>query len=188
MFTITIEADAVQRALQGIEYRARNLQPALRAIAGLLEDRTAQNFADQSGPLGKWPALKNPPRNKKRTSPKILVDTARLKNSIASRVTAQSVQVGTNVVYAAIHQLGGTIDIAARSQQAYFKQGKDGSVGNRFVKKSRSNFAQWHTRGAHQINMPACPYLPFIGNRLQNGVEESIVEVLNSYLAGKYQR
>jgi phage virion morphogenesis protein len=183
MFTISIEADAVQQALLHLSERTRNLQPAMRAIAGLLEERTAQNFARQSGPLGPWPALKRDPRNPRRRSPQILVDTARLKNSLTSKAGPNFAQIGTNVVYAAIHQMGGTIDIAARSQQAYFKQGKDGRVGNRFVKKSQSNFAQWHTRGAHQINLPARPYLPFIGHQWQAGVEESIVRVISDYLA-----
>lgn len=184
MFKIEIEADAVQAALQKLSDRTANMQPAMRAIAGLLKDRTAQNFADQSGPLGKWPALKRDPRNKRRTKPQILVDNAHLKNSIDPDDGPNFARISTNVIYAAIHQLGGTIDIAARSQQAYFKQGKDGSVGNRFVRKSQSNFAQWHARGAHQINMPARPYLPFLGNRLQSGVEDSILETLRKHIMG----
>ena len=100
MFKIEIQADAVQAALLKLSDRSRNLQPAMRAIAGLLEDRTAQNFADQAGPLGKWPALKRDPRNKKRSKPQILVDTARLKNSITSRSGPDFAQIGTNVIYA----------------------------------------------------------------------------------------
>ena len=69
----------------------------MKAIADLLESRTAENFANQSGPLGKWPALKNAPRNKRRTRPQILVDTARLKSSITSRFDPTSAEVGTNV-------------------------------------------------------------------------------------------
>ncbi len=35
------------------------------------------------------------------------IDTARLKNSIAYRADKDSVAIGTNVIYARIHQLGG---------------------------------------------------------------------------------
>ena len=76
---------------------AHDLSLAMKAIADLLESRTAENFANQSGPLGKWPALKNAPRNKRRTRPQILVDTARLKSSITSRFDPTSAEVGTNV-------------------------------------------------------------------------------------------
>ncbi len=181
-FSIEINDRQVIDAFNRLQAASLDLSPAMQAIAGLLESRAAENFANQSGPLGKWPALKKDPRNKKRSSPQILVDTARLKNSITSQFGANSAVVGTNVVYAAIHQLGGDIQIAARSQQAYFKQAKDGSVGHRFVKKGQSNFAQWHTRGAHTVHMPARPFLPFVGDKLQSGVEAEVVATLIRFL------
>ena len=183
-FDIEIDDSQILAAFNRMQAASLDMSPAMKTIAGLLEATTAQNFEAQSGPLGKWPALKNSSRNKRRTSPKILVDTARLKNSITSQFGPNSAAVGTNVLYAAIHQLGGDIQIAARSQQAYFKQAKDGSVGNRFVKKGKSNFAQWNTHKAHSIDMPARPFLPFLGGKLQGGVEAEILATLGRYLAG----
>lgn len=183
-FGIEIDDRQILDAFSRMQAATLDMSPAMKAVAGLLEARTAQNFADQSGPLGKWPALKSAPRSKRRTSPQILVDTARLKNSITSQFGPDSAVVGSNVLYAAIHQLGGDIQIAARSQQAYFKQAKDGSVGNRFVKKGQSNFAQWNTHKAHAIHMPARPFLPFLGDKLQGGVEAEILATLSRYLAG----
>ena len=183
-FTIEIDNRQILDALSRLQAASLDPSPAMQAIAGLLESRTAENFAMQSGPTGPWTPLKNAPRNKKRTSAKILVDSARLKNSITSQFTANSAMVGTNVIYAAIHHNGGDIQIAARSQQAYFKQSKDGSVGHRFVKKSQSNFAQWHTRGEHTIHIPARPFLPAAGGKLQNGVEAEIIATLGRFLAG----
>ena len=184
-FSIEISDQQILDAFNRLQAAALDLSPAMKTIAGLLESRTAENFANQSGPTGAWAPLKNVPRNKRRSSPQILVDTARLKNSITSQFGPDSAVVGTDVVYAAIHQLGGDIQIAARSQQAYFKQAKDGSIGNRFVKKSQSNFAQWHTRGAHTVHMPARPFLPIVGDKLQNGVEAEIIETLKRFLDGK---
>ena len=57
-------------------------------------------------------------------------------------------------VYAFANEFGATIPVAAQSRQVYFKRNRDGSVGNRFVKKSKSDFAQWATRGAHSIKIP----------------------------------
>lgn len=184
MITVKITGDGGKMALAGISARMISPAPVMRVIAGLLEDRTAENFAAESGPLGKWPAIK-PPKNKARTHPKILQDTARLKSSITSRYGDNTAEIGTNVVYAAIQQFGGTIDMPARSQQSYFKQGKDGSVGRLFVRKSASNFAQWHTRGAHTIKMPARPFLPFADGHLQDGLETDILAELARFMLGK---
>lgn len=181
MLTISISGGGVERALAAIAERIGNTRPVMKMIAEILDDRVSENFLRESGPLGEWPAIK-PPKNKTRTNPKILQDTARLKNSITTTYTNNTAQVGTNVVYAAIHQLGGEINIPARSQQAYFKQRKDGSVGNRFVRKSASNFSQWHTRGAHTIEMPARPFLPFANGKLQDGLERDILDDLAGYI------
>ena len=43
---------------------------------------------------------------------------------------------------------------------------KYGRVGNRFVKKSRSNFAQDVQTGPSQIEIPARPYLPLRDGRV----------------------
>jgi hypothetical protein len=51
-------------------------------------------------------------------------------------VNADELLFGTNRVYGAIHQFGGTIEIAARSQQAYYRQKKNGEIDNQFVRKS----------------------------------------------------
>lgn len=184
MITVKITGDGGKAALASITSRMSHPAPVMKVIAGLLEDRTAENFATQSGPLGKWPAIK-PPKNKARTNPQILQDTGRLRSSITSQHGDNTAEIGTNVVYAAIHQFGGTIDIAARSQQSYFKQDKRGTVGRLFVRKSASNFAQWHTRGAHTIDMPARPFLPFIDGHLQTGLESDILAELARFILDK---
>lgn len=47
-----------------------------------------------------------PSRRAARDGGQTLVDTARLRGSIAHRASADGVEVGTNVVYGAIHQFG----------------------------------------------------------------------------------
>lgn len=65
----------------------------------------------------------------------------------------------TDRPYGAIHQYGGKIEDAARSLQVYFREGKNGSVGNRFVKKRQFNFSERVSRGAHDTGIKARPYL-----------------------------
>ena len=184
MITIRITGDGGRKALARIAQRLSHPAPVMRVIAGLLEDRTAENFATQSGPLGRWPAIK-PPKNKARTNPQILRDTGRLSASITSRAGNNTAEIGTNVVYAAIHQFGGDINMPARSQQSYFKQAKNGTIGRLFVRKAASNFAQWHTRGAHTITIPARPFLPFIDGHLQDGLEPDILSELSRFLLNR---
>ncbi len=65
---------------------------------------------------------------------------------------------GTPVpLVAATHEFGGKIKIDERTQDLYFQE-KNGMVGNRFVKKGRSNFAQTVTIPAHVVLIPPRPF------------------------------
>lgn len=67
---------------------------------------------------------------------------------------------GTSVAtIAAQNEFGGEVEVKERQQDLHFKQGKDGSVGNRFVKKSKSNFVQTVTVKAHKVVIPARPFM-----------------------------
>ncbi|HND12313.1 MAG TPA: phage virion morphogenesis protein [Pseudomonadota bacterium] len=182
MITVQVEHDSVSAVVAAIRRKFDDLTPAMKAVAGLLEDKTAQNFDAESGPLGKWPAIKRP-KNHRRIHPRILRDTGRLVASVTTRHTSSTAEIGSNVVYAAIHHFGGEIAVASRSQQLFFHRSRSGDVGRLFVSKKRSNFAQWATIGAHTIRIHPRPYLPFFGNSLQPGLEAAIVAELRRYLS-----
>lgn len=59
---------------------------------------------------------------------------------------------------AAVQEFGGEIDVPARAQDLQFRQGKNGEVGNRFVKKKDANFVQTVTIPAHKIVIPPRPF------------------------------
>jgi phage gpG-like protein len=68
------------------------------------------NFRAQGRPA-RWPGLaaaiiSRRRRGKGRGGPQILVDTARLKNSIGYRLVSEGVEVGTNVKYARRQHFG----------------------------------------------------------------------------------
>jgi phage gpG-like protein len=79
-------------------------------------------------------------KRKRKNADKVLTRDGYLRNTLRWQVNADELLFGTNRVYGAIHQFGGTIEIAARSQQAYYRQKKNGKVANQFVRKSKSNF------------------------------------------------
>ncbi|TIX55773.1 MAG: hypothetical protein E5V28_22195, partial [Mesorhizobium sp.] len=83
--------------------------------------------------------------------------TNRLYSSITGEATDTEAAVGTNLLYAAIQQLGGEVKIPAREQDLHF--GKT-NRGRRFVKASRKRKETVRVSiGAHSITIPARPYL-----------------------------
>ena len=52
-----------------------------------------------------------------------------------------------------------TVEVPERTQTLYFKRNRDGTVGNRFVRKDKSDFAQDVTVGGHTITIPARPFM-----------------------------
>lgn len=160
----TLEFDAAG-AMAVINEAARamgNPQEMLLDIGSYLLARTEDRFVSQVSPDGTpWEALKPAyMRQKKKNKEKVLTFNGHFSRSFTYQVIDNELLVGTNRIYAAIHQFGGEIDIAARSQQAYFRQdGRTGEIGNRLVSRERSNFSQWVTLGAYRIQIPARPFL-----------------------------
>lgn len=128
-------------------------------LLGATRDRAAKEVS----PTGeRWRALEPSYarwKAKKRPGAPILkFDNHMIGDQLSHQVDGTTLLVGTNAPYGAIHQFGGAIQIAARSQQAYFHHA-NGEVSPQFVNKRKSNFAQWVTLPAYTINMPARPWL-----------------------------
>ncbi|MDO5541725.1 MAG: phage virion morphogenesis protein [Acinetobacter sp.] len=105
---------------------------------------------------GKWPLSIRVMREGGTT----LRKTSRLVDSVTYNVLRDGVEIGTNVVYGAIHHFGGEIKHEARTRTLFFRQNqRTGQVGNRFVRKSRSNFAQESMGRAYSVNVPRRPWL-----------------------------
>ena len=142
MYSIKINTDGFEAALDKLVRGLENREPLMRSLAGMMADAVEENFAQEGRP--KWMGW-SPSTARRRRGGRILQLSGRLAGSIGSYSDNDSAVVGTNVKYARIHQEGGEIDIPARSQRAYYRMGKDGTVGNRFVRKSRSNYSEWNT-------------------------------------------
>ena len=155
-FTIHVDDAAVLTALRRLAGVFDDPSAIAREIAALGENATRLRFKTETAPDGtRW----KPSLRAQISGGRTLTRDGHLSGSLSSQSGADFAEWGVNSIYAAIHQFGGDIEIAARSQKAYFKRYKNGSVGNRFVKKKRSNFAQIVTIGAYTIRMPARPFL-----------------------------
>lgn len=110
---LTHNADEIRDAFNQILARTQDLSPAMRAIAGHLEDATERAFATESSPAGGlWDDLADVTKDRRAAVGKWpgqkLQVTGHLAASIESRFTDNSVSIGTNVIYAAMQQFGGT--------------------------------------------------------------------------------
>lgn len=128
---------------------------------------TQRRFERETGPDGvKWKSLSKRTamkkvRGRRRGTSNILRvnPSAGLYSSIIAASDDHSAEVGSNLVYARVHQLGGDITQFARSQRASFKR-----VRNRFrfVRPGTKGAQQRNiTIGEHTIPVPARPYLGF---------------------------
>lgn len=128
---VEIKDREVRHLLVRLKKNAANLTPAFRVIGEIIRSSVVKNFQEGGRP-DKWEPTKvrsiymaylGKGRRKRKaytlkggftkgftrytSGKKTLIDRARLQNSVTVRAEADRVIVGTNLIYARIHQLGG---------------------------------------------------------------------------------
>lgn len=123
---VKVEDKEVRELLTTLKERTQNLKPAMSIIGQIVRSSVIRNF-DEEGRPRKWQSLSmatlyariGGASSKKKyggtkigairklANHKILQDKATLKNSINAKAFSDRVEVGTNVIYGAIHQFGG---------------------------------------------------------------------------------
>lgn len=165
---IKVDDKVVLQRLDELQASAANLQPLFEKISTALLVRTQQNIQNETTPVGaKWPRLK--PRTAarrigtgRRGYDHMLRDRGRLYGSLETRSDAFSATIGTNSIYAAIHNMGGEINKPERQHTIYQRYNeRTDTLNPRFVKRGRSNFARDVKIKAHKIKMPAREFLGF---------------------------
>ncbi len=175
---------AVHAAIDGL--RADGLRLMLSDIGEYLlratRDRGAREVAPDGTPWAALsPAYKKYKDRKRPGVAKLRFDFYMQGDQLAQQVVGDTLFVGTNAKYGAIHQFGGDIDRPARSTLAYFRQERDGSVGSKFVPMKQSNFAQWVTVPAYKIRMPARPWLG-----LSSEDEQEVIAIASDHISGLF--
>jgi len=170
--------DQALAALANLAARTEHPRPLWEAIGASLVKSTQRRFEDGRAPDGTpWP----PSLRALSEGGKTLIDTARLMQSITFNAFDTGVEVGTNVVYAAIHQFGGIIKQPAREQTLHFKTHK--RTGKRlkgFRKESKADIHQTVAIPAHEIKMPARPFLG-----LDDHDDAEIIRIAEDYVGGQ---
>ena len=142
---IKIDDKEIQQLLKKLISKTENLHPLMKNISGIMLDSVEENFEKEGRP-DKWQGLKKTTikqRTKKGYWPgRILQVRGELAASITNKSDENSAVVGTNKVYAAIHQFGGDagrnkkVKIPARP---YLKLGEKEKVE---ILKETQNFLQ----------------------------------------------
>lgn len=159
-------------------------------IAQEMKDSVHNNFSS-SNPMH-WKALQPSTikqKRKKGLSESILQATGMLLRSIQSSSTDNSAAVHTNLRYAAIHQFGGIISIAARTRTLFHRTDakgnllKQGSNPNLLVfAKSRHKRKSAYTFGQknYNITIPARPFMVLTDTYTNNIINKIRQHVLSS--------
>jgi phage virion morphogenesis protein len=190
-FTITVNDNNLRNVMRQLSKKMDDMTPVMETIGDAMLDATKDAFEQERSGFGQpWPKLKRPRRRNKKAAAagkeggtKILQDTRALYNSIHTVATANSVIIGSDRVYAAIHQFGGTINRSGRSGKVRLKQsGKQ----VRFAKASdkKNVYEKEFSHGAYTITIPPRPYLPIkslTDNSLTPKLKKSIIELMQKF-------
>ena len=182
--TVSVNASEVVVGLGELRAGVANTATMLRIIGELMRASIARTFREEGSPAGAWPQLAESTLEKKQyvADHKLLIMSGRLYSSIGYVVQDNTLTIGTNVVYAAVHQYGS-------------KDRLGGSIGSQARIAGREVIVKKHlsrrfTGIAHMVpeherfqNIPSRPYLVFRPEdpqRIVNGIE--------AYLSAKAAR
>ena len=196
--TIEIESRALQAVLDELIRRGQDMSPVLHAIGSTLENRTRARFESKTDPDGKaWAPWAESTRKQYAKADKgsrkgSLLDRAgHMLDSLSYQVEGDGVRLGVNVPYGAIHQFGGDIQKAAQSRLVRHRTDAKGNLmhsehlggkGLIFAKDSHKRaVARWFEQGAHDVHIPARPFLPIVGSALAHDDEQAILDLVRSY-------
>lgn len=157
-----MQAKVFQEALNELARRGEDMTPLMTAVGGNLVDSTQERFERTStAPDGTPWKPRYVPEGATPSDKRILVKDAHLSGSIDYEASQNSVSVGTNVFYAAVHQFGMTIKAKPGSTMRF-------NVGGQWL------FAK-------SVTIPA---RPFIGISEDDG--EMILGEATDWLAGAF--
>ena len=205
MISIDISAGDAGKRINDAARQLKDGRSLFKLLAGTLEAETEANFAAQGRPS--WVPLsaatkrERLKRNKGSSILKILQDSGILAASISSDYGDDFAVVGAGGAakdYAAIQQLGGTIERPAYSIKTRLRTDVKGSLVRQATEGKGKNLAVFakdsHKRvrevkstvDAYSVKIPARPYLPFDGPpesaTLQPAAARSLLDVLAGYM------
>lgn len=168
-----------------LERFRRQLPSVLTEMSRSLRTLVQEGFERERSPDGvPWQQLKPATVRQRGNAHPILRVQGDLYRSLQPGTSADTAFVGTNWPYARAHQFGARIARQGGRTTLYFRRGRDGRVGNRFVRRRRSNFQQDATVGPYEIVIPARPYLFTAQGRVPRPWQERMLAIMVRRLGG----
>lgn len=108
LITATVDDSQARISLGEIRAKASDYRALLGIAGNIMRASISRTFREEGSPAGSWPQLALSTLKKKgyTTGHKLLVLSGRLFSSITYVITGNVLTIGTNVVYAAVHQFG----------------------------------------------------------------------------------
>ncbi len=157
---VSLNWGGLDRAVNRAAHRLSDTKELMESVGEALVSGTLKRFDAEKDPEGnRW----TPSGRATEEGGKTLNRTARLRDSIDYAATSDKVMVGSNVEYARIHQLGGTI-LPKKAKRLIFK-GRGGK-----------------TVSAKQVTIPARPYLGVSGEDM-----DEVQATMADFLAGAFK-
>lgn len=164
--TVIIEASIdhsdVMVKLSKLAAKGTNLRPVMKAFGDHLIKETVTRFEQESDPEGKsWEVLSDFTLASKKNT-QILSESTDLRNSFSRKAAKYSVKMGSDRLYAAVHQFGLKKELKIKSHAVKAQTRKAKGRNKRGI-QSGVAFHKAHTRKAHarKVNIPARPFLGF---------------------------
>lgn len=160
---VIIKITKFNDSLSQVLKRTQNTKPLMQQIAGIMMNAVEENFASEGSrlPSGSWPQLaKSTLRQlakKGKTGKMLQRSSGGLASSISAKSTKTTAEVGTNKVYASIHQFGGVVNRKTRSETFKRIRYKKGTKKGKFKKGTIKG--QGFSFKAYTVTIPARPYL-----------------------------
>jgi phage virion morphogenesis protein len=155
LIQIKVDDSELQSAFAQLTQRMDDLQPVMTSIGEYMVRATDDRFRNQQDPEGNpWAPLSAATLAVKRNN-KILTERGRLRGSITYKATSNSVEIGTNLIYAPTHQFGATI--RAKNKKYLYWKG-----------------------ASHPVKEVVIPARPFLGVSEQD--EQKILGIIENYL------
>ncbi len=175
MIDAQVDISVGRRRLQALA----DLGFMVEAFDGIASDVTAKvrmGFRDQTDPWGQpWLPLKPSTIRARRKgkgggSDKILRNSGLLSNvANAERTGPMTVELGSNLRYAAVHQFGATISFSPRVLRVRLRKTKNAAGKNvyRFAKnKHKRAITKFGSSQGWKVNIPARPFLPLLAGNV----------------------
>ncbi|BEM21571.1 TPA: phage virion morphogenesis protein [Serratia marcescens] len=181
---VTVDDKSVSQRLQQLLQVVDKPRPLMLQVAETLHAQSMAMFEQQGFPVNSWPSLRpSTIRSRSRAGHwpgKILQVTGRLAASVTPASGDDFAQIGSNLVYAAIQHLGGTIKRQGQVRLRTDRQGNLMKRGNLATFARRSHKQAVARAVNYSIVIRPRPFLPVTDNQqLNKPAFEAVMGVLN---------